>query len=78
MILSTRENKREQEKQSQPRRTGLQGTKNQEKAAAASYNPAYEYTKDNVIGYWLHLSLFIVVFAMLAMITLEFIDKDKR
>ena len=50
----------------------------EEKAAAASYNPAYEYTKDNVIGYWLHLSLFIIVFAMLAMITLEFIDKDKR
>ncbi|MBQ8072524.1 MAG: ABC transporter permease [Clostridia bacterium] len=50
----------------------------EEKTAAASYNKAYEYRRANVIGYWLHLSMFIVLFALLAMITLEFIDKDKR
>ena len=50
----------------------------EEKAAAASYNPDYENTQENVIGYWMHLSVFIFAFALLAVITLEFIDKDKR
>lgn len=50
----------------------------EEKAAAASYKADYEYTKGNVVDYWLHLAAFIVIFAMLATITLEFIDKDKR
>ena len=50
----------------------------EEKAAAASYNAAYEYVDDNVASYWMHLELFIIVFALLATITLEFIDKDKR
>ena len=50
----------------------------EQKAAAASYNAAYENTVPNVVGYWLHLSTFIIGFALLATITLEFIDKDKR
>lgn len=50
----------------------------EQKAAAASYNANYENTQENVIGYWAHLFTFIVLFALLAMITLEFIDKDKR
>ena len=50
----------------------------EEKAAAASYNTDYEYTSENVIAYWMHLTLFIFVFALLATVTLEFIDKDKR
>ncbi|MDO4990938.1 MAG: ABC transporter permease [Eubacteriales bacterium] len=50
----------------------------QEKAAEGSIKPEYEYTKENVEQYWLRLLLFIVVFASLATITLEFIDKDKR
>ena len=50
----------------------------EEKAAAASYNADYEYTSENVIAYWMHLTLFIFVFALLATVTLEFIDKDKR
>ena len=50
----------------------------EEKAAAASYNPDYENTSENVIGYWLHLAVFILAFSLLATITLEFIDKDKR
>jgi hypothetical protein len=31
-----------------------------------------------VIGYWMNLILFVLAFAALATITLEFIDKDKR
>ena len=50
----------------------------EEKAAAASYNADYENTPENVISYWMHLILFIFVFALLATVTLEFIDKDKR
>ena len=50
----------------------------EEKAAAVSYEPAYEHTAENVAGYWMQLILFIFVFAALATITLEFIDKDKR
>ncbi len=50
----------------------------EEKAAAVSYNRDYECDDSHVIGYWLHLIMFIIVFVMLATITLEFIDKDKR
>ncbi len=50
----------------------------EQKAAEASYNASYDHTLDNVIFYWLHLILFIIAFAALATITLEFIDKDKR
>ena len=50
----------------------------EEKAAAANYKPEYEYTADNVYSYWLTLFIFILAFAALATITLEFIDRDKR
>ena len=50
----------------------------EEKAAAASYVPEYECTVENIVEYWLRLGLFILAFAALATITLEFIDKDKR
>ncbi len=50
----------------------------EEKAAEASYKAEYERTEKNIRGYWLHLSGFAFLFALLAMITLEFIDKDKR
>jgi hypothetical protein len=46
--------------------------------AAASQIPDYEYSRGNVAGYWLQLFLFVIVFAALSTITLEFIDKDKR
>ena len=35
-------------------------------------------TVENITAYWLRLAAFVVVFALLSMITLEFIDKDKR
>ena len=50
----------------------------EDKAAEASYTKDYEYTADNILDYWGRLFLFVLVFAALAMITLEFIDKDKR
>ena len=50
----------------------------EEKAAAASYKSDYELTKDNVMKYWMHLLTFILAFALLSTVTLEFIDKDKR
>ena len=50
----------------------------QEKTAAASHNPDYERSVENVVENWVMLFLFVLVFAALATITLEFIDKDKR
>ncbi len=40
----------------------------------------YHTLKDaaNVIGYWLKLAAYSLFFAVLAVIFLEFIDKDKR
>ena len=50
----------------------------EEKAGAASYKAEYANTKENITTYWLHLLAFILAFAILSTITLEFIDKDKR
>ena len=47
-------------------------------AAQASYNADYESTKENIADYWLRLVMFVFLFALLSVITLEFIDKDKR
>ena len=44
----------------------------------ASYNAAYDNTRINIAEYWLRLCLFILAFAALSTITLEFIDKDRR
>ena len=48
------------------------------KTAEASRVPEYENTKDNILSYWLRLIGFALLFAMLATVTLEFIDQDKR
>ena len=50
----------------------------QEKTGAAAYKKEYENTKSNIVENWFMLVLFIMVFAMLATIVLEMIDKDKR
>ena len=50
----------------------------QNRIAEASQIPEYEYSLENVVGYWMQLFLFVIVFAALSIITLEFIDKDKR
>nr|MCR4882763.1 hypothetical protein [Clostridiales bacterium] len=46
--------------------------------AAASHVPAYDRTLDNVLNYWFTMILHILVYAFMAMISLEFIDKDRR
>ena len=48
------------------------------KTAAAAQKPEYERSVRNVINNWLFLFLFICLFAILATISLELIDKDKR
>ena len=50
----------------------------EKKASEAMYEPDYAFTQDNILKNWLHLLIFIAVFALLSVITLEFIDKDKR
>ena len=48
------------------------------KTADAGYKEEYVRTNRNIIGNWLMIGLFIVLFAVLSMVVLEFIDKDKR
>ncbi len=50
----------------------------QNRVAKASRVADYDNTKENIIGYWFVLILFVFAFAGLSTITLEFIDKDKR
>ena len=50
----------------------------QQKTAEASHKEEYERTPGNIIRNWLMLFAFIVIFALLATISLELIDKDKR
>ncbi len=46
--------------------------------AAASQKPEYERTVNNIVENWLMLAAFIIFFALLATISLELIDHDKR
>ena len=46
--------------------------------SAAAFNEDYVYTPENAVQCWLYLLLFTVSFAVLATVTLEFIDRDKR
>ena len=48
------------------------------KSTETMAKPEYERTTGNIVRNWLFLGLFIVVFAMLATVSLELIDKDKR
>ena len=48
------------------------------KTAEASQKPEYEKTLDNILDNWAMLVVFIFVFAALATLVLEMIDKDKR
>lgn len=50
----------------------------EEKASAASYEPDYERSVNNIVNCWLHLAFFSFVYSLIAVIALEFIDKDKR
>ena len=48
------------------------------KTAAAASNPDYDRDLANILGNWFFLAVFIFVFALMATISLELIDKDKR
>ena len=48
------------------------------RTAQVSKKADYESTKENILRYWTRLALFMIVFASLAVISLEFVDKDKR
>ncbi len=50
----------------------------QQKTAAAAYKPEYDADPGNIIHNWIMLGVFILVFAAIATIALELIDKDKR
>ncbi|MBR3019877.1 MAG: ABC transporter permease [Clostridia bacterium] len=50
----------------------------QKKTAQASHIADYDQTVDNVADNWFMLFVFVVAFAALATISLEFIDKDRR
>ena len=50
----------------------------EKKTAAAAYKPEYESSMKNIAKNWLMLGVFVVVFALMATIVLELIDKDKR
>ena len=50
----------------------------EEKTSEAARVPKYDRTVDNVVRNWLVLGWFAVFFALLSMLLLEFIDKDKR
>ena len=50
----------------------------QETAAAGRIDPNYDHTMRNILVYWLRLLLFILVFSGMAVVALEFIDRDRR
>ena len=50
----------------------------QNKAAITQMKPYYEKSTRNIADYWIHFVYFILAFGALSIITLEFIDKDKR
>ena len=46
--------------------------------AATSYKAAYVRSEDTVAEAWARMAVFAMLYALIAMIALEFIDKDKR
>ena len=49
-----------------------------ERSGEAMQEAAYEMTKHNIFTCWAHLVMFTVIFAVLSVIVLEFIDNDRR
>ncbi len=50
----------------------------QTKTAAAAYKEEYAQTRVNIVSNWVVLCFFVFFFALLSIIILEFIDKDRR
>ena len=49
-----------------------------ERSGEAMQEAAYQMTKQNIYNCWAHLILFTVIFAVLSIFVLEFIDNDRR
>ena len=49
-----------------------------QQAARAGQVPEYERSRENILGCWFTLGWYALLYALTAMITLEFVDKDKR
>ncbi len=49
-----------------------------EQSAKAGQVPEYERSSENILGCWFTLGWYALLYAFAAMISLEFIDKDKR
>ena len=49
-----------------------------EQSSRASRNAVYENTPPNILGCWYTLGFYALLYAFAAMISLEFVDKDKR
>ena len=50
----------------------------QQKTAEAGYKPEYAKTGYNIMSNWTALGGFVILFALLSILVLERIDKDKR
>ena len=50
----------------------------QQKAMEASFTEEYSNTRENILSNWMTLVSFALLYALLATVTLEFIDHDKR
>ena len=50
----------------------------EKKCGEQNYDKKYESSKDNVIGCWITLVIYALLFAAAAVTALKFIDKDKR
>ena len=50
----------------------------QQKAMEASFTVEYSNTRENILSNWMTLISFALLYALLATVTLEFIDHDKR
>ena len=50
----------------------------EKEAATSLYEPAYDANSTNVAMNWIHLLIFVVVFSIASIISLRFVDKDKR
>ena len=49
-----------------------------ERSTQAGYDPRYEHSVDNVVSCWMIVGFYAFLYAFLALIALEFVDKDKR
>ena len=49
-----------------------------ERSSQAGKNGEYESTRENVLGCWMTLIFYALMYAVLAIVSLEFVDKDKR